>query len=259
MASVHDDNDSSDRWRTSLTWSTLVAIAWLIYELTAQPALGAVVACAKFGWEDFATAVWLRRFDEDRLRGRACSWFYLAAGLWRIAITATAATIVIAILQGIFASQPNQAAGDVLWQVCRAVGLESLFAFGLAALTTFIAVGSALRCHVKVWVDKQVNVARRKRVWPPERWGTNRAKTLLTATLIPLAAILALGLLFGSIFAFVFLLGARRHPPVWAIVISMFLEVLLIVAAALFVLVLREIVSRRLIARIPEECWGPSG
>ncbi|MBI3462560.1 MAG: hypothetical protein HY000_05790 [Planctomycetes bacterium] len=253
------DDDTRHGWRRPLTWSALLAIAWLVYELTAQPVLGAVVVCAKFGWDDFVTAVWLRRFDVDRFRGRACSWFYLAAGLWRIALTATAASIVIAILQGVLAIQQNQGVGAVLWDVFGAVGLESLFAFGLAALTTFIAVGSAFRCRVKVWLDRQVNVARRKRVWPPERWGTNRAKTLLTATLIPVVTLLVLGLVVGSIFALEGFRAPQRDPPAWVIVIVVVLQLLLTVSGALFVLVVREIVSRRVVARTPAECWGHSG
>src|SRR5205823_1721793 len=52
-------------------------VGWALYELTTQPALGAVAVCLKFGWEDFRTARWLRRRDPNRRRGRACFWLYV--------------------------------------------------------------------------------------------------------------------------------------------------------------------------------------
>ena len=70
-------------------WALLLIVAWLVFELTAQPALAVAAVCVKFGWEDFRTARWLRRSDPDRLRGRACFWLYVASGLWKTAITGT--------------------------------------------------------------------------------------------------------------------------------------------------------------------------
>src|SRR5207245_7626741 len=76
------------QWRSPLTWSILIALGWLIYEVTAQPVLGAVVACLKFGWEDYLTGRWLRRVDPDRRRGQVCYHTYLAYGFLKIAVAA---------------------------------------------------------------------------------------------------------------------------------------------------------------------------
>src|SRR5436853_170122 len=79
----------------ALVWSTLALVAWVGFELTAQPAVVAAVVCSKVGWSDFLTAVWLRRCDPQRGRGRACSWFCLAAGVTKMVVAAFALTMVI--------------------------------------------------------------------------------------------------------------------------------------------------------------------
>ena len=53
------------------TWLGLLALAWIIVELTHQPALGAVAVCLKFGWEDFRTARWLYNTDPQLWRRRS--------------------------------------------------------------------------------------------------------------------------------------------------------------------------------------------
>src|SRR5262245_50371075 len=83
----------SPKW---LTMAGLLSVAWLVYEATAQPALAAVVFCLKFGWDDWRIAVWLWRSDPNRGRSHACFWAYVAAGLWRVAITGTVLMFAIA-------------------------------------------------------------------------------------------------------------------------------------------------------------------
>src|SRR6266566_1511806 len=87
---THEANErrSARRWRGAFTWTGLLVVGWALYELTTQPALGAVAVCLKFGWEDFRTARWLRRRDPDRRRGRACFWLYVGNGLWKTAVVA---------------------------------------------------------------------------------------------------------------------------------------------------------------------------
>src|SRR5947209_8481201 len=97
MGAKDDDPDrAGGGWRPRLTWPALLLAGWFLYEATAQPGLAAAVTCAKFGWADFRAARWLLRVDPDRRRGRACFWFYLAFGLWKVAVLATA--VVIALL-----------------------------------------------------------------------------------------------------------------------------------------------------------------
>src|SRR4051812_15316482 len=75
-------------WGVHVSWSALFLLGWLLYEATSQPGLAAAVTCAKFGWSDWRAAWWLRRVDPDWRRGRTCFWFYLAFGLWKVAVMA---------------------------------------------------------------------------------------------------------------------------------------------------------------------------
>src|SRR5262245_939797 len=80
------DAPKASKWRSPFTWSILIVLSWLIYEVTAQPVLGAVVACIKFGWEDYLTGRWLRRVDPNRCRGQVLYHAYLAYGFLKIVV-----------------------------------------------------------------------------------------------------------------------------------------------------------------------------
>src|SRR5262245_6522225 len=83
----HDDR--AGRWANVLSVPLLLVIGWVLYELTAQPALGVAAVCAKFGWDDFRTARWLLRIDPNPARGWACAWLSIANGLVKVSFTAT--------------------------------------------------------------------------------------------------------------------------------------------------------------------------
>src|SRR5207237_5286612 len=89
------------RRRPSLVLPVLLALGVVVYELTAQPGLGAAIACTKFGWDDFLTARWLRRRDPDRRRGRAAFWLFVAAGLWKTAVTGVVVLFAVAFLDAL--------------------------------------------------------------------------------------------------------------------------------------------------------------
>src|SRR5690348_12629896 len=112
------------RWH--LSWPMLFLAGWLLYEFTAQPGLAALVACAKLGWGDVRTAVWLRRVDPDRTRGQTCFWAYLTYGLWKIAVMATLTMIALGVFGLLFdrAPRPPQANN----------GLSPVFGGALAAM-----------------------------------------------------------------------------------------------------------------------------
>ena len=73
-------------WQRHLTLPGLLALGWLIFEATSQPALAVVVVCVKFGWNDLLTAYWLRVRDPEPGRGRACFWLYLTGAFWKMGV-----------------------------------------------------------------------------------------------------------------------------------------------------------------------------
>jgi len=92
------DRPSTNRWWNRLNWPTLLFLAWAIYELTAQPALGAFTICSKFGLGDFKTAGWLLWIDPERKWGRNCLWLCLALGLGKILVASYALMIASGML-----------------------------------------------------------------------------------------------------------------------------------------------------------------
>src|SRR6185312_8713422 len=152
----HEDETERGGWlgRLHLSWPALFLAGWLLYEFTAQPGPAALVACAKFGWPDVRTAFWLRRVDPDRLRGRACFWSYLTFALWKVAMMATVAMIVIGFLSVIFdrlQRQPpanNNGVSPVLGGALAAAAIG----FGLSFPTTYIALWLALRSGIRLWL-----------------------------------------------------------------------------------------------------------
>lgn len=102
---VHEDQPA--KWKEPASWTALLLVGWLIYEFTAQPGLAAFAVCTKLTWNDFATARWLSRVDYNWRRARMCFWFYLAFGLWKMAVAGGA--LIALTLIGILI--PQQLAG----------------------------------------------------------------------------------------------------------------------------------------------------
>src|SRR5690348_3139813 len=83
-----------------MSWPSFFVLAFVVYELTAQEWLGITLFCIKFGWEDFRTALWLRRRDADVIRAKIGFWTFASSGLWRAAICGVALMFVVAALHG---------------------------------------------------------------------------------------------------------------------------------------------------------------
>ena len=193
---VEDPFVPQSAWNRALVWSTLALVAWLGFELTAQPAVVAAVVCSKFGWNDLLTALWLRRRDPHRGRGRACSWFCLSAGVTKMVIAAFTLTMVISAvlisIEGVKPqANPNAPFPVVVWGpgILMAVGLPIL------ALLAFVGCVSARRHHVRVWIDEPLHRARRAAAWPPDFSGARmhnmaRGPWLLMVAFVVVAAML---------------------------------------------------------------------
>lgn len=165
-------------WLEQISWGVMLPLGWLIYELTARPSFAIVVACAKFGWNDFLTAHWLLRTDPERGRGRTCFWFYIASGLWKVTVAAFITTGLILILMVVLNGNPPRGLIDA--------GLTAAIGISLLAVIPLIGVLNARVYKVKVWVDSSIHDCRRLAVWPPKATGFNSTMGLLfPALLVP--------------------------------------------------------------------------
>jgi hypothetical protein len=176
---TRDDAPFPERWTTRLSWGAMLALGWLIYEVTARPSFGIAVACGKFGWSDFLTAHWLLRTDPDRGRGQTCFWFYVANGLWKVTIAAFLATGGLLILM--------VALEDNAPKALYGVGLTAAAGVTLLAVVPLVGVLRARGSGVRVWVDASIHESRIANCWPPRATGLNATMGLLfPALMVPI-------------------------------------------------------------------------
>jgi hypothetical protein len=242
------------RWQNPLTWSALAALGVLVYELTAQPGLGAAVLCLKFGLNDARTAWWLSRIDGNRRRGGVCFWLYLASALWKVAITGTALTFAFPLIESMFnprapgAPPPN---GPRLPPALVAAMVTTFFGFFFSVLITIVALWGAWRHGIRIWLNSEIHGARRSNVWPslyPWYGSSNKAGRLVLTALVSayaVSAIAGIGLLANL----------KLDPRLSGVVITVFV-VLLMIAGPVTILAVREFVIRRMLAVSPVQCWN---
>jgi hypothetical protein len=240
---------SPNRWRGVVALSVLLLVGWVLYELTAQPALGVAAVCIKFGWEDFRTAWWLRARDRLPGRGRACFWLYIASGLWKIAITASLMIFGYVFLKIAGALAAKRAAPHVVGSMLTAFG-----GIAMAAITASAAVVLALVGNHRLWLHHGVHRARRYDVWPPPHWpehSSNLAGMLLGTTWFAVGVPV---ILFGVLLGVAVTLGPIRQPGAGLVVVLGFPGLCLAWALALYRTV-RGRWGRRVFAATPADCW----
>jgi hypothetical protein len=244
-------------WKKPLTWSVLLTAGFLVYELTADPILGVVLVCSKFGWQDFLLAYRLWRIDPNRPRMLAMSSIYLASGLTKTGLAAGAIFCGASFICGIDAifwgPQPGQAPWQgaqfgqgLLGRIASAL-VTSVVVFLLAAVATGSGFWHANRFAIKVWLGPPiVRRAPQGSAWPQEYPTTNAAWMLLRLGLIPLwlgilewfVAVLAI---FNGQLPLPCFIGLGVAPVPIAVVLST---------------VCYRAQRRGAIATTPAECWG---
>ena len=253
-----------------LPWWLIGTLAVLVTEITTHPAIGVVVFCVKFGWNDFLTALWLRRRDPHPTRGRVCSWFYGASGLWRVCISSFALMFFLVPFFVLAAQRPagglprngDPAAPPLEFVVCMIVWLTSSAA---ATILTSLAVVIARRFPTKIWVSTSVSNSRRQNEWPPQfppslRRSSNVLKWwLILATIVVFVPLYVVGV--GALFAVNG--GPPRGPAAngqnWAATLIQLAVLGTPMVGAFAILAVCGMICDRLAAKTPWEGWPIDG
>jgi hypothetical protein len=248
MESRYDEETEHRGWfsRLHLSWPVLFLAGWLLYELTMQPTLGAVAVCLKFGWEDFRTAIWLRRVDPRRLRGRACFWLYLAWGLAKTAGIACLMSVAFVAVspKGPAAQGPRWAA---VMEMAAWTGLATLTGLSCAVLTFIYAAVLARLGGFKLWLSRDIHAARCRNDWPPYGSSILEDNRLIYLLMLALFVVVGPPFFFLIVWVGIVLVGGFLAP---------FVLLFLIMAIPIGMLDFKDRVSRWLVASHPCDCWN---
>jgi hypothetical protein len=231
-------------WSVLFSWPGFFIFAWVIYEYTSQVSLSVTFCCIKFGWAYFRTAFWLRRTDPDRARGKVGFWIYFAGGLWAAAMVGFILMFVYVAVHSVNLRQAGPPPEFV------EAGLVALFGFLISGVATLRALGLALWHRKKIWLNASVHQCRALNIWPPTSAGQNQASSIILTSLV-LTVI-------PTMVVAIFLMDAKLGQM--AQVVGDFLAKLLFVCMfflpPLFLLVARDYLQRRVLARDAGECWN---
>src|SRR6516162_7920341 len=231
-------------WQRHLTLPGLLALGWLVFEATSQPALGVVIVCVKFGWNDLLTAYWLRMRDPDPGRGRVCFWLYLTSAFWKMAAGAFVLCFILGMIQiAVERNNPAQGGFKEAIAVINQTALVVVLGFALATLFAVRTLWLAWRTGVKLWLSPALHQARRRDCWPtelPGLAGRNWAEIVLPVTFILFLVAVSLLVLDRFVghakeFAFFFAAALTLIPAI--------------------ILGLRRPLFGWALAKNPEECW----
>lgn len=246
---LESDSTSEDSLTRHWGWLLVLGIVWLFFELSVDPALSVMVASIGLGWNHFLSALWLWRRDPDRRRGRACAAFYLAAGFWRITAV-TFVLIALATIISLILDIRHERQDEIVTGV--AVSIIGL-CFVLSGVTTSVAIVLAVRKRLKVWLDPEIRISRKKREWPPRSSGQNKIGGVIKSTAC-LIAMVEMGVGYGFL---TWLIVQQNNGPM-NVALGVFIGIMMflpIILAAATILGGPEWACRKLRAASPQECW----
>ena len=163
-----------------VVWTILTLLTVVVFELTAQPGLAAMVFCSKFAWKNCLTAIWVLRNDPNRGRGRACFWFCLAVGTAKVLLCAFVVWFILlfsfgVILNGILPRGRPAPAFDTIVKYVVGCMWAGGIALSLQVVLTFVGCVTAYRHSVRVWIGPGLHQSRRQAEWPPRLPGPPQA------------------------------------------------------------------------------------
>jgi hypothetical protein len=246
------DGSVVPRRTVSFGWPIALLAAIAVHQVTGSPIAGASLFALHAGWKSFRCGVWLKRVDPVASRAWACLWFYIGAGCWRAAAWTLVAGLVLVEVSNLFGQPlPEKELFVELFVFAGCICLTSLL--GL------VAVASALRGRVRVWVHPSVREACHSDfarlgeiggVNVPNlgayHGGFNHAEYVVALSLIVPAVITATAVLICS---------TLNQPRDQVLTLREGLLTSLPFTASLAMIPIWIMISRKVVARAPAECW----
>ncbi len=216
--------------RRLLLWSASASIAWIVFEVTANPVHAVAVGSLKPTISAIGTVVSGPRQETNRAKRVAEALFEIAWGLWQS--TGIALGLMLGIVIGIsilthLMQLPAQGEAPVEFVTAA---LVMLFGAGLATMVTMAAIVVARQGRVRAWVGRSRNR-------------------------VPLVAMLGLlGVIFSVSVAICWVPLVSPPNAGWWLPVMIAVEVLYFcVALPIIVLWSRDVMVNRITARWPED------
>jgi hypothetical protein len=253
---VEPRETGSPLWYDRVAWLGLILVGCAAFLSEVGLCLALVLACLNFGRERFRVGRWLKRHDPWRLRGKVCSRFYFAWGVWRITYVSCLMAFLLGMFQGMTEGPSKGSANPPPSPVFIVAGMLTMLGIPLTSFVTALATISALRHRVKVWLGPQAGWARQARRWPPHTVAlreptSNSVRILLYLTMI-------MGSLMAIFSMIVFPTALTENSPQNkggpSYLIIGFLGLLFAIPFA--ILKLSDFLQKRIIAATPEACWS---
>jgi hypothetical protein len=249
-----DDGSAVPRRATFLAWPVVFVAAIIIHHVTGSPIAAASVFAVHAGWKSFRCGLWLKAVDPVASRGRACLWFYMGAACWRAAGWAFVTGLIFVEAARLFGQPPPE----------KELMVELLIFAACVCLTSvlgLLAVASALRGMVRVWVNPSIrercggDFARLGDIaglYIPQlgayHGGINHAVFVVALSLVVPVAIAATAFLIWS---------TINQPRDQALTLQVLLTTFLPFMASLATIPVCIIISRKVVAKTPADCWPP--
>ena len=243
-----DEPASPRRFSIGDAWSWLFPVAaFALFESFASPGVAVAVACLKFGYPDFRTALWLRS-DQNILRRAVLPACHVARGcfastFWSLLVAGAICVFEKAILKNVpFA---------ILQDLMITTTLMNVVTIGLGVVTLVFGVYGAVKLNLRVWMDPTIHQARRERRWSSVCCGRyNGFRTLSVLTMV-----FGLIMLFAAFFGGIVQLENPELPGKGERVMGALLMSAIIGIPAFYVMWFSA-KAWHLSARTPEECWN---
>ncbi len=233
-----------------LPWPLFLLLAWIVFELTANASLSLVLACLKFGANDFRTAWWLWRVDPHRPRARACATFYAASAVWKTTIVPLLTAASIGILWGMLSPQAMRVGHPITRQLVLALNV-SIWAGLLLVVLVSLSIVLARLARWRVWVHPNLHLSRREKNWPPQ-FAPTTVRQANQGILVVLTALFAVVLL-GPVITLILLNALNLPAPV-----QRTLELAVVFGFPIFGVLSLGLLRGKLFASSPWECWPES-
>jgi hypothetical protein len=233
------------------TFFIVLAVAIAAHALTGSALLAAAIVAAHAGSRSLRCGWWLLHVDPLRPRAWACFWFYSATAFCRATIWALIIVVILGLLERQFGQQMKM-------EQIEAELLTMCVAIVMTSIVGIVGTISAVRDKVRIWVRPRIQeqcggdfarLAEIPEYHYVEYW--DRRSPYFNGAIFVVAVSLLLPVTVVGVVLAAVVLGTRDEGPLG-------LAMALIFGLPLTMIPVYAIISHRIIAKSPAECWPPS-